>query len=247
MAELGEKIVRSPEELSQIESLWNRYQRALEIEPSSFKFVPVSAESGLELDVRFFKVPKAEMEDAAFDHRITARVIRNETVALNEQEYEVQVDGRKVKSLGRYRYLVPEGMPISPSVQGKQLDGSYVVIDSRGNTIALVTAEGEIVPVGLPSIISERIREGKSIGYRCTCQDYSGQYQKLVPFSLGQVQSRYRPLGSIGACKHIYALRISRREPVAIPSDVPQSPPKTQRAKKLGTGVKGLTGVKWVP
>lgn len=245
MAKLGEKIVRSPEEISQIESLWSRYQRALEIEPSSFKLAPISPESGLELDVRFLKKPGAEMEDAAFDHRITARVIRNETVVLNEQEYEVQVDGRKVKSLGRYRYLAPEGMPVNPIVQGRQLDGSYVVIDSQGNTIALVTAEGEIVPVGIPSVVRERIEEGQSIGYRCTCQDYSGQYQKLIPFGLGQVQSSYRPLGAIGMCKHIYAFRISRKEPIAIPSDVPQ-PSSKQKPRKLGAGIKGMTGVRWL-
>ena len=199
--------------------------------------------------MRFFKTPGAEMRDATFDHRITARVIRNETVALDEQEYEVQVEGRTVKSLGRYRFLVPEGTPISPETQGRQLDGSYVVIDANGNTIALVTAEGEIVPVGTPETVRERLREGESLGYRCTCQDYSGQYQRLIPFGLGQVQSSYRSLGAIGACKHIYALRISRRESISIPSDVPQPSPKARKPRGVGAGTKGMKtpgGVKWV-
>lgn len=254
---LGSRIVLSPDQQQTIANQYKRYMKALEYTSDSVKFEKPSIESGLTLDARFLRSDRDEFiaTTESFDYRVTARVIDSTTTALQASTYGVEVEGVMVKSLGRYFYTVPSNRPLSPEellqAQGKGIDGQYTVLDDKGQSIALVTTVGEIVPIGTPETVVQSIATGTALGYRCTCPDYLGQQSSLIPTLLGEQQKVFGVLGSRGICKHIFGVRIVRGDVVS----VPQSPPTLERddnRKVKWQGVKEVSSrggkgkVKWV-
>jgi hypothetical protein len=235
---VGSKIVLSPDQESSIKNQYKRYIKALEYTPDSVKFVESPDTSELLLDARFVRKDGEEFlaSPEAFTYRVTARTINSATTALFSNLYVVEVDGRQVKSIGRYYYIAPSDKSLTKEelekVQGKGIDGQYTVLNDQGQTIALVTTVGEIVPIGKPEEVASSIAIGTAIGYRCTCPDYVGQQANLMPTSLGEQQKVFGVLGSRGICKHVYAVRLIRGDVVSIPSAPPSNdgdtPPPAQ-------------------
>jgi len=253
---VGSRVVLSPDQQQTINNQFKRYMKALEYTSDSIKFEKPNPQSGLTLDARFVRSDKAQSiaSESTFDYRVTARVIDSSTVALQSSVYAVEVDGQMIKSLGRYFYTVPSNQPLTKEqllvAQGKGIDGQYTVIDELGQSIALVTTVGEIVPIGTPDIVVASIATGRALGYRCTCPDYQGQQNDLMPTLLGEQAKVFGVLGSRGICKHIYSVRLAKGDLVS----VPQAPPTIEResnAKVRWSGVKemsmrgGKGGVKW--
>jgi len=181
--------------------------------------------------------------------------IDSSTVALQSTTYAVKVEGRTVKSLGRYFYTIPNNQPLTPEqlleAQGKGIDGQYTVLNDQGQSIALVTTVGEIVPIGTPETVTQSIATGRALGYRCTCPDYLGQQADLLPTLLGEQQKVFGVLGSRGICKHVMSVRLIRGDVVSVPQAPPTLEPESNR-KVNWTGVKEVSNrggkgrVKWV-
>ncbi len=254
---LGSLVVLSPEQQETIRNQYKRYIKALEYTSDSVKFETPDPDSGLILDARFIRPDSQQFiaDTKSFDYRVTARVINSSTVALQSTTYAVKVEGVVVKSLGRYFYTVPNNQPLSPEqllqAQGKGIDGQYTVLDEQGQSIALVTTVGEILPIGTPETVIQSIATGSALGYRCTCADYLGQQTDLLPTLLGEQQKVFGVLGSRGICKHIMSVRIIKGDLVS----VPQAPPTIEQEKgrkPSWTGVKEMSArggkgkVKWV-
>ena len=253
---VGSRVVLSPDQQQTINNQYKRYIKALEYTSDSVRFEKPSPESGLILDARFLRSSKDEFiaTTESFDYRVTARVIDTSTVALQSSVYAVEVDGQMVKSLGRYFYTVPSNRPLSPEellqAQGKGIDGQYTVLNEQGQSIALVTTVGEIVPIGTPETVVQSIATGTALGYRCTCPDYLGQQASLLPTLLGEQQKVFGVLGSRGICKHVMAVRIVRGDVVTVPQSPPTIEPDTNKKVKW-QGVKEMSNrggrgkVKW--
>jgi hypothetical protein len=235
---VGSKIVLSPDQESSIKNQYKRYIKALEYTPDSVKFVSTKEGDGLLLDARFLRRDSEEFtaDTDAFTYRVTAREITSATTALFSSVYAIEVDGRKIESIGRYYYTLPNNKVLTKEelelAQGKGIDGQYTVLNDEGQSIALVTNIGEIVPIGKPEEVASSIAIGTAIGYRCTCPDYVGQQANLMPTSLGEQQKVFGVLGSRGICKHVYAVRLIRGDVVSIPSAPPSNdgdtPPPAQ-------------------
>lgn len=254
---VGSKVVLSPDQQQTINNQYKRYMKALEYTSDSVRFETPSIESGLILDARFLRKDEDKFiaKKESFDYRVTARVINNSTVALQSTTYVVEVEGVPVRSLGRYFYTVPNNQPLSPEqlliAQGKGIDGQYTVLNDQGQSIALVTTVGEIVPIGTPETVVQSIATGRALGYRCTCADYLGQQASLIPTLLGEQQKVFGVLGSRGICKHIYGVRIVRGDVVSVPQAPPTLEGESNR-KVNWSGVKEVSNrggkgkVKWV-
>ena len=253
----GSKVVLSPDQQQTINNQYKRYIKALEYTSDSVRFEKPDPNSGLILDARFVR-PDSQQFTAnteSFDYRVTARVIDSSTVALQSSTYAVKVEGITVKSLGRYFYTVPNNTPLTPEqlliAQGKGIDGQYTVLNDQGQSIALVTTVGEIVPIGTPETVIASIASGTSIGYRCTCPDYLGQQTDLLPTLLGEQQKVFGVLGSRGICKHVMSVRIIKGDLVSIPQSPPVIEPDTTKKVKW-EGVREVSNrsgkgrVKWV-
>lgn len=253
----GSKVILSPDQQQTIANQYKRYIKALEYTSDSVKFEKPDPESGLILDARFVRPDSQQFTANAesFDYRVTARVIDSSTVALQSTTYAVKVEGRMVKSLGRYFYTIPNNQPLTPAqlleAQGKGIDGQYTVLNEQGQSIALVTTVGEIVPIGTPETVVQSIATGRALGYRCTCPDYLGQQSDLMPTLLGEQQKVFGVLGSRGICKHIFGVRIVKGDVVSVPQSPPTIEPEFNR-KVNWSGVKemstrgGKGRVKWV-
>lgn len=253
----GSKVILSPDQQQAISNQYKRYMKALEYTSDSVRFETPDPDSGLLLDARFIRPDSQQFiaDSKSFDYRVTARVINTSTVALQSTTYAVKVDGVMVKSLGRYFYTVPSNQPLSPEqllvAQGKGIDGQYTVLNEQGQSIALVTTVGEILPIGTPETVIAPIAQGTAIGYRCTCPDYLGQQSDLMPTLLGDQQKVFGVLGSRGICKHIYHIRIVRGDVVSVPQSPPTIEPESNR-KVNWSGIKemstkgGKGKVKWV-
>ena len=252
---VGSRVVLSPDQQQTISNQYKRYMKALEIAPDSIRFEQPNQASGLILDARFVRSEKEESigNTESFSYRVTARQIDGSTTSLQASTYAVEVEGRVIKSLGRYFYLAPNNQSLTPEqlleAQGKGIDGQYTVIDDKGQSIALVTTVGEIIPIGKPEVVSQAIATGTTIGYRCTCPDYIGQQNDLLPTLLGEQQKVFGVLGSRGICKHVYAVRIAKGDLVSVPSEPPTIEPSGRKVK--WDGVKEVSsrrnrGVKWV-
>jgi hypothetical protein len=251
---VGSKVVLSPDQQQTINNQYKRYMKALEYTSDSVRFETPSIESGLILDARFLRKDEDKFiaKKESFDYRVTARVINNSTVALQSTTYVVEVEGVPVRSLGRYFYTVPNNQPLSPEqlliAQGKGIDGQYTVLNEQGQSIALVTTVGEIVPIGTPETVISSIATGQALGYRCTCPDYLGQQAGLIPTLLGEQQKVFGVLGSRGICKHVMAVRIVRGDVVTVPQSPPIIEPDTNK-KVRWDGVKEFgnkrSKVKW--
>jgi hypothetical protein len=254
---LGSKVVLSPDQQQTISNQYKRYMKALEYTSDSVKFEKPDPDSGLTLDARFIRPDSQQFTANAesFDYRVTARVIDSSTVALQSTTYAVKVEGRTVKSLGRYFYTIPNNQPLTPEqlleAQGKGIDGQYTVLNDQGQSIALVTTVGEIVPIGTPETVVQSIATGRALGYRCTCPDYLGQQADLLPTLLGEQQKVFGVLGSRGICKHVMSVRLIRGDVVSVPQAPPTLEPESNR-KVNWTGVKEVSNrggkgrVKWV-
>jgi len=254
---VGSRVVLNPDQQQTIANQYKRYMKALEYTSDSIRFETPDPDSGLTLDARFVRPDKEQaIADAiSFDYRVTARVINTSTVALQATTYAVKVDGVMVKSLGRYFYTVPNNQPLTPEqllqAQGKGIDGQYTVLNDQGQSIALVTTVGEIVPIGTPETVVASIATGRALGYRCTCPDYLGQTSTLMPLLIGPKDSVFGILGSRGICKHIFGTRIVRGDVVSVPQAPPTLEPESNR-KVNWSGVKevsnrsGKGSVKWV-
>lgn len=240
---VGSKIVLSPDQESSIKNQYKRYIKALEYTPDSVKFAPTKEGDGLLLDARFLRRDSEEFtaDTDAFTYRVTAREITSATTALFSSVYVIEVDGRKIESIGRYYYTLPNNKVLTKEelelAQGKGIDGQYTVLNDEGQSIALVTNIGEIVPIDTPEKVIASIAIGTTIGYRCTCADYVGQQNDLIPTKLGEKQKVFGVLGSRGICKHVYAVRIIRGDVVSVPSAPPSDDRSTQR-KAQWSGVK---------
>lgn len=254
---VGSKVVLSPDQQQAINNQYKRYMKALEYTSDSVRFETPDPDSGLILDARFIRPDKQQSiaERDSFSYRVTARVIDSSTVALQSTTYAVKVEGVTVKSLGRYFYTVPNNAPLTPEqllqAQGKGIDGQYTVLNDQGQSVALVTTVGEIVPTGTPETVVQSITTGRALGYRCTCPDYLGQQSDLLPTLLGEQQKVFGVLGSRGICKHIYGVRIVRGDVVSVPQAPPTTEPESNR-KINWSGVKEVSNrggkgrVKWV-
>lgn len=254
---VGSRIVLSPDQQQTISNQYKRYMKALEYTSDSVRFETPDPDSGLILDARFIRPDQQQFiaEAKSFDYRVTARVINSSTVALQSSTYAVKVEGQTVKSLGRYFYTVPNNTPLTPEqllqAQGKGIDGQYTVLNDQGQSIALVTTVGEIVPIGTPETVVQSIATGRALGYRCTCPDYLGQQSDLLPTLLGEQQKVFGVLGSRGICKHVFSVRLIRGDVVSVPQAPPTIEPESNR-KVNWSGVKEVSNrggkgrVKWV-
>lgn len=254
---VGSKVILSPDQQQSISNQYKRYMKALEYTSDSVRFESPDPDSGLLLDARFIRPDSQQFSADAksFDYRVTARVINTSTVALQATTYAVKVEGVMVKSLGRYFYTIPSNQPLSPEqllvAQGKGIDGQYTVLNEQGQSIALVTTVGEILPIGTPETVIAPIAQGTAIGYRCTCPDYLGQQSDLMPTFLGDQQKVFGVLGSRGICKHVMSVRIIRGDLVSVPQSPPTIEPESNR-KVNWSGIKemstkgGKGRVKWV-
>jgi hypothetical protein len=253
--QLGTRVVLTPDQVSSIQNAFKRYQKALEITSSAIRFETPTG--GLELDARFIrKDEQAFYADAqSFDYQVTGRIINANNTVLAENEYVVVINGRQVKSLGRFTWLSPNATLRGTALQeaqGLQSDGSYIVFDKEGNSIALITTTGEVVALGTPTIFTKSLANGEAIGYRCTCADYLGQTTDLRPLMIGEQNSNFNSLGARGACKHIYAVRIAKGDLINIPSAPPPNEGEARERKARLDGVKEFRNgaskskIKWV-
>lgn len=253
--QLGTRVVLTPDQVNAINNAFKRYEKALDITSSAIKFVEPTV--GLELDARFIRSGSQAFNASAntFDYQVTGRIINTSNTVLAENEYVVVVNGREVKSLGRFTWLSPNATLRGTALkeaQGLQSDGTYIVFNSEGNSIALITTTGEVIALGTPLIVNQGLSQGGTIGYRCTCADYLGQTSDLTPLLVGSQNSNFNSLGARGACKHIYAVRIAKGDLVNIPSAPPsQEQPEREKKARL-QGVKEaknsnrMSKIKWV-
>jgi hypothetical protein len=253
--QLGTRVVLSPDQISSIQNAFKRYQKALEITSSAIRFVTPTG--GAQLDARFIRNDESAFyaDAQSFDYQVTGRIINTGNTVLAENEYVVVVNGRQVKSLGRFAWLSPNATLTGTALkeaQGLQSDGSYIVFNSDGNAIALITTGGEVVALGKPTIVTQSLSQGSAIGYRCTCPDYLGQTTDLRPLMIGEQNSNFNSLGARGACKHIYAVRIAKGDVVNIPSAPPPNEGEVKERKARLDGVKEFkdkssrSKIKWV-